>query len=83
MVFHYAQEMFEGLKAYKAKDGRILLFRPDMNAKRTNRTKEIIYARTEDDFVQAIKELVNIDKAWIYKRERLYIRPYTRILLQE
>ena len=38
MVFHYGQEMFEGLKAYKTKDGRILLFRPDMNARRTNRT---------------------------------------------
>ena len=35
VVFHYAQEMFEGLKAYKSEDGRVLLFRPDMNAKRT------------------------------------------------
>ena len=37
MVFHYGQEMFEGLKAYKAEDGRILLFRPDKNAQRANR----------------------------------------------
>ena len=34
MVLHYAQETFEGMKAYKAKDGRILLFRPEMNARR-------------------------------------------------
>ena len=34
MVLHYAQETFEGLKAYRTKDGRILLFRPEMNARR-------------------------------------------------
>jgi branched-chain amino acid aminotransferase len=39
-VLHYSQQMFEGLKAYKAADGRILLFRPYMNAARTNRTNE-------------------------------------------
>ena len=33
-VFHYAQEVFEGMKAYKTKDGRVLLFRPEMNARR-------------------------------------------------
>ncbi|MEG0370549.1 MAG: branched chain amino acid aminotransferase, partial [Hungatella sp.] len=38
MVFHYGQEMFEGLKAYKAVDGRILLFRPDKNIERANRS---------------------------------------------
>ena len=38
IVFHYGQEMFEGLKAYKTKEGRVQLFRPDMNAKRTNNT---------------------------------------------
>ncbi|NLY47757.1 MAG: branched-chain amino acid aminotransferase [Clostridiales bacterium] len=80
MVFHYGQEMFEGLKAYKSKDGRILLFRPDMNAKRTNRTCEILCMPgiPEEDFVQAIKELVKIDKNWIPTREgtSLYIRPF-------
>jgi branched-chain amino acid aminotransferase len=39
-VFHYGQEMFEGLKAYKDKKGRALLFRPDMNAKRAAITNE-------------------------------------------
>ncbi len=38
MVLHYGQEMFEGLKAYKTKNGKVQLFRPDMNAKRTNNT---------------------------------------------
>ncbi len=37
-VFHYGQEMFEGLKAYRTKEGKVQLFRPDMNAKRTNNT---------------------------------------------
>ena len=80
MVFHYAQEMFEGLKAYRAKDGRALLFRPDMNAKRTNLTNERLCIPTipEEDFVQAIKELVKIDEEWIPDREgtSLYIRPF-------
>ena len=80
MVFHYGQEMFEGLKAYKAKDGRILLFRPDMNAKRTNRScrRLCIPEIPEEDFIQAIKELVKIDSAWVPTREgtSLYIRPF-------
>ncbi len=80
MVFHYGQEMFEGLKAYKSKDDRILLFRPDMNAKRTNRTcnRLCMPEIPEDDFVQAIKTLVEIEKAWIPEREgtSLYIRPF-------
>ena len=42
VVFHYGQEMFEGLKAYKTKAGKVQLFRPDMNAKRTNKTNERI-----------------------------------------
>ena len=37
-VFHYGQEMFEGLKAYKSQEGKVLLFRPDKNAERTNNT---------------------------------------------
>lgn len=80
MVFHYGQEMFEGLKAYRADDGRILLFRPDMNAKRTNHTNErlCIPKIPEEDFVQAVKELVKTDAAWIPNRKEtsLYIRPF-------
>lgn len=80
MVFHYAQEMFEGLKAYRADDGRALLFRPDMNAKRTNETNRrlCIPEIPEEDFVQAIKELVKVDEAWIPTKEgtSLYVRPF-------
>ena len=40
MVFHYGQEMFEGLKAYKTEDGRVLLFRPDKNIARANNSND-------------------------------------------
>lgn len=80
MVFHYGQEMFEGLKAYKAKDGRTLLFRPDKNAQRTNNTNKRICIPEipEEDFIQAISELVKVDEAWVPKKEgtSLYIRPF-------
>ena len=80
MVFHYAQEMFEGLKAYRADDGRALLFRPDMNAKRANETNDrlCIPPIPEEDFVQAIKELVKLEEGWIPSAEgtSLYIRPF-------
>lgn len=80
MVFHYGQEMFEGLKAYKAEDGRILLFRPDMNAKRTNNTNSrlCIPHIPEEDFVEAVKALVKTDAAWIPVKPgtSLYIRPF-------
>lgn len=80
MVFHYGQEMFEGLKAYKAEDGRILLFRPEKNIERANRTnvRICIPEIPEEDFLQAIKELVSTDKAWIPTNPgtSLYIRPF-------
>lgn len=79
-VFHYAQEMFEGLKAYKTKEGKILLFRPDMNAKRTTRTNDriCIPALDEELFVEAIKAVVRTDADWIPTKEgtSLYIRPF-------
>lgn len=79
-VFHYAQEMFEGLKAYKSKEGRVLLFRPDMNAKRTTNTNErmCIPHIDEELFVEAIKAVVEIDKDWIPSKKgtSLYIRPF-------
>ena len=80
MVFHYGQEMFEGLKAYRAEDGRILLFRPDKNIERANNTNRRICIPEIDpaDFLQALKEIVKIDQAWIPKRPgtSLYIRPF-------
>ncbi len=80
MVFHYGQEMFEGLKAYKAVDGRILLFRPDKNIERANNTNRRICIPTipEEDFLQAIIEIVKTDKDWIPQKDgtSLYIRPF-------
>ncbi len=80
MVFHYGQEMFEGLKAYKGADGKSYLFRPDMNAKRTNATNErlCIPYLPEEDFVQAVSAIVKMDEDWIPTEEgtSLYIRPF-------
>ncbi len=80
MVFHYGQAMFEGLKAYRAADGRVLLFRPDMNIKRTNRTNArlCIPQMDEADYLQALKAIVKVDQDWIPQKEgtSLYIRPF-------
>ena len=80
MVYHYGQEMFEGMKAYKGKDGKAFLFRPDMNAKRANLSNErlCIPQIPEEDFVQAVKAVVDVDSDWIPEGdgESLYIRPF-------
>jgi branched-chain amino acid aminotransferase, group II len=80
MVFHYAQEMFEGMKAYIAKDGSVRLFRPDMNIARMNRTNERLCIPELDkaDVLQAISAVVNYEKDWIPTDEgtSLYIRPF-------
>ena len=80
MVYHYGQEMFEGLKAYKNEDGEVYLFRPDMNAKRTNATNDrlVIPQIPVEDFVQAVKAVVDVDRDWIPTDPgtSLYIRPF-------
>ena len=80
MVLHYAQETFEGLKAYKTKDGRILLFRPEVNAKRfANSNRRLsMPVLDENDFVEIIEKLVSIERDWIPEGagESLYIRPF-------
>ena len=80
MVFHYGQEMFEGLKAYKADDGRILLFRPDKNIERARRRNRrlCIPEIPEDIFLEALKTVVKVDADWIPTRPgtALYIRPF-------
>lgn len=80
MVFHYGQEMFEGMKAYRGAGGKIYLFRPDMNAKRANNsnTRLCIPHIDENDFVEAVKAVVSVDKDWIPTAEgtSLYIRPF-------
>ncbi|MBR2491781.1 MAG: branched-chain amino acid aminotransferase [Ruminiclostridium sp.] len=80
MVYHYGQEMFEGLKAYKGVGGETLLFRPDMNGKRTNDTNDrlCIPRLPVEDFVQAVKAIVKVDEDWIPTEPgtSLYIRPF-------
>ena len=80
MVFHYGQETFEGLKAYKAEDGTIQLFRPKDNIRRMNQSNDrlCIPAIDEDLFLEAIKAVVKIDEDWIPTSPgtSLYIRPF-------
>ncbi len=80
MVLHYAQEVFEGMKAYRWADGSIHLFRPYENAKRMQNSNERLCmpAVPEETFVQAIKELVTVDAEWVPHNPgtSLYIRPF-------
>lgn len=76
LVLHYAQEIFEGLKAFKGVDGKIRLFRPDMNAKRFNRSAERLCMPNflENDFLESIHALVYTEQRWIpSNKEQPYI----------
>ena len=78
-VLHYAQEIFEGLKAYKRDDGGINLFRPDANAKRflDSADRMAMAQIPEPVFVEAVEQLVRIDRTWIPGGEgSLYLRPF-------
>ena len=79
LVFHYAQEIFEGLKAYKWSDGTIALFRPDMNARRFNLSADRLCMPDvpEELFLKGTEELVRLEKDWIPTSPgtSLYIRP--------
>lgn len=78
-VFHYAQEVFEGLKAYRWQDGRVALFRPQMNAARFNRsaTRLALPEVPESLFLEGIDALVRLEEDWLPSAEgtALYIRP--------
>lgn len=80
MVLHYAQEIFEGLKAYRGVDGEIRLFRPTKNFQRMNNSCErMSIPKIDVDFcVEATKKLVEIEKDWIPSDPdtSLYIRPF-------
>ncbi|AQX27920.1 branched-chain amino acid aminotransferase [Bartonella sp. JB63] len=80
VILHYAQGIFEGLKAYRAKDGRILLFRPDANAQRfVESAKRLAMPELPKDiFLDAVKQLVKIDQKWIsdHPNASLYLRPF-------
>ena len=80
MVFHYAQEVFEGMKAYRTPDGGVQLFRPYDNARRMNDSCErlCIPQIPEDLFVEGVKTLVKVDADWVPTEPdtSLYIRPF-------
>jgi branched-chain amino acid aminotransferase len=79
-VLHYAQEIFEGLKAYRLADGGTALFRPDANAQRFNQsaTRMAMPELPEEIFIQAVRELVSADADWFPNVEggSLYLRPF-------
>ena len=80
MVFHYAQEVFEGLKAYKDKQGHVRLFRPDKNFTRLNVSNERLAIPQIDEelCLEGLKQLVELDRDWIPEQAgaSLYIRPF-------
>ncbi|WP_435742605.1 branched-chain amino acid aminotransferase [Nocardioides sp. SYSU DS0663] len=84
-VLHYAQETFEGMKAYRHPDGSIWSFRPEENAKRMVRSSRrlALPVLDVDDFVQAVDELVRVDQRWVPEttepgtgEKSLYLRPF-------
>ncbi len=80
-VLHYAQETFEGMKAYRHADGSVWTFRPEENAARMVRSsKRLAFPELPvDDFVQAVDALVTIDQRWVPDPEgekSLYLRPF-------
>ena len=80
VVFHYAQEIFEGMKAYRTADGKIQLFRPEMNAKRmiNSNARLCMPEFPVDMFVEAVKALVKVEADWVPSEPEtsLYIRPF-------
>ncbi|KAL6304252.1 branched-chain amino acid aminotransferase II [Sparassis latifolia] len=78
-VFHYAQELFEGLKAYRQESGKITLFRPDMNFKRMNTSASRIALPNfkPEAMLELLKKLIQEDKDWVpgLPGYSLYIRP--------
>jgi branched-chain amino acid aminotransferase len=79
-VLHYAQEIFEGLKAYRSADGGITMFRPDANARRfrDSAARMAMAPVPEQLFLDALHELITIDQAWVpdAPESSLYLRPF-------
>jgi len=78
-VFHYAIELFEGMKAYRGEDGRIRMFRPDRNMARMLNTaaRSSLPTFDADEMIQCLKRLIQIDRDWVpySTTSSLYIRP--------
>ena len=80
MVFHYAQEVFEGMKAYRNPEGGVQLFRPMENVRRINSSCErmCIPQLSEEEALAAIEQLVRLEQDWVPSAPgtSLYIRPF-------
>ena len=80
MCFHYGQEVFEGLKAYRTAEGKVQLFRPEENFKRLNKSNErlVIPELPVELGMQCLTELIKVEKDWVPSKEgeSLYIRPF-------
>ena len=80
-ILQYCQEVFEGLKAYTTKDGRIVTFRPDLNAERMEDSAKRLEmpAFPKERFLEAVDQVVSANKDWVppYGSDAsLYLRPY-------
>src|ERR1043165_2318391 len=84
-VLHYAQEIFEGMKAYRHEDGSIWAFRPEENAARMVRSSHrlALPVLEVEDFVEAVQALVTVDQRWVPENadpaageKSLYVRPF-------
>ncbi|PAY24381.1 branched chain amino acid aminotransferase [Dietzia natronolimnaea] len=81
VVLHYAQTIFEGLKAYRQADDSIASFRPEQNAARFNRSAQRLAMPTlpEELFMESLRQIVAIDRDWVPAaggEEALYLRPF-------
>ncbi len=82
-VLHYAQEIFEGLKAYRHADGTVWTFRPEANAERFQRSARrlTLPELPTPDFIESLRALVGVDQAWVPEpgetgEKSLYLRPF-------
>src|SRR6266498_1225220 len=79
-VLHYAQEIFEGLKAYTMPDGGVAMFRPDANAARfaTSAQRMAMPALPAATFLESLRQIIRIDRQWILQSDEgsLYLRPF-------
>ncbi len=80
-ALHYGQQCFEGMKAYRRKDGKIQLFRPDQNAKRINRScdRVLMPQIPEEKFIEAVKQVVKANEHFVPpygSGATLYLRPF-------
>ena len=80
MSIHYGQSIFEGMKGYRSKKGDVLVFRPQENLKRFNKSavRMCMPEVPEEIFLGGLKKLLEIDQAWVPDKEgcSLYIRPF-------